>query len=445
MNAVVLAPPLHFQTFADVQEYLAEQTGRQPFDFPRDAPGTLKAADELGVGPQVAEAIELSRVLDPVIDASVERDKRTHKRRESCAVLHVPTSQPIDWRALADKEPPPRQWAITGWLGFGHVTLLVGAGGIGKTLLAQQVSSCLALAKNFIDEIREPRRVLMWCCEDDHDELWRRQQAIAAWMGVGLDAFAENLHIVARHGLDNAVATTEFGRLMLTPLLRELHQQAEDLSADVVILDNAAQIFGGSENDRHQVTAFVNALHGALPGCAILLLAHPARSAGSEFSGSSAWENTARTRLYLGDRLPDEKADPDAPSAEDVRFLARRKANYSVKDYRRFTFRDHVLVPEAIEAAGGMVGALRDQAADRIVLEGLTKLRARGIRATEGQRSPDFLPALLIAYKFAEGRTRSELAAAMRRLVIDGSIEKAVVGRYEGNRSQKLGLQVVHK
>lgn len=334
----------------------------------------------------------------------------------------------IDWRALSTREPPLRRWAIRGWIGFGHVSLLAGVGGIGKTLMAQQIASALALGRRVIDEVQGPISSLLWACEDDRDELWRREVAIARWLDAPLDAFADGLHIQARHGLENTLASAEYGRLLFSPLLAELREQAEDLRAEVVILDNVAQLYGANENDRHQVTAFCNALSGALPGRAVLLLAHPARSAGSEFSGSSAWEAVARTRLYMGDHLPDQKPDQTEEPQADVRFLARRKANYSDRDWRRFTYRDGVLVPDVVEAQGGILAHLREQAAERAVMAGLKRLQGMGLNATDGSTSPRFLPKLLIEYRLADGRSKRELADAMRRLLLAGSLRRAKVG-----------------
>ncbi len=266
---------------------------------------------------------------------------------------------PLDWIDLADREPPERRWAIKGWLGFGHVTLLVGSGGIGKTLIAQQMASCMALGRSFIGEVVEPLKCLMWACEDDHDELWRRQVAISRWCKVPLQDFAERLLIVPRHGLANALVSTEFGKLTYSPLLAELEEQAKDTAAEVVILDNVGQLYGGGENDRHAVTAFLNALSGALPGRALLLLAHPSRSSGSEFSGSSAWENVARTRLYLGATLPGDKPSEDTEAQENVRYLARRKANYSPRDWRRMTYANGALTPDDVDPMAGVVASIR--------------------------------------------------------------------------------------
>jgi hypothetical protein len=203
-----------------------------------------------------------------------------------------------------------------------------------------------------------------------------------------------------------------------------------------VILDNAGQLYGGGENDRHTVTAFLNTLSGALYGRAILLLAHPSRTAGSEFSGSSAWENVARTRLYLGATLPGEKPDPEATPEDNVRYLARRKANYSSKDWRKFTFEDGALRQDENDSGSGdgILGHIREQAAERIVLEGLKRLAELGLAPTESPTSRRYLPRLLHDYKLAEGHTRDTLADAIRRLMLAGRLRRAQVGKDDYRR-----------
>lgn len=346
-----------------------------------------------------------------------------------------PVSDPLDWPALAPLTPPERRWAIKGWVGFGHVTLLVGQGGIGKTLLAQQMASCLALGREFVAEIPQRLNCLMWACEDDHDELWRRQLAISRWCKAGLEEFHEGLTIVPRHGLDNAIVSTDFGKLLYSPLIETLRQQANDTKADVVILDNVAQLYGASENDRHAVTAFLNALAGALQGKAIILLAHPSRSTGSEFSGSSAWENTARTRLYLGATLPGSKAEPDANPDDNVRYLSRRKANYSPKDWRRMTYADGALTPDPIEATGGIVGVIFKEKAERVVMAGLQKMCVMGLKPSAGRKSPYYLPRVVCEHGLNEGLESRDLEKAMRSLMTAGKLKVETLGNSKSRNS----------
>lgn len=348
---------------------------------------------------------------------------------------------PLDWPILAPLTPPERKWAIKGWFGFGHVTLLVGSGGIGKTLLAQQIGSCLALGRAFIEEVPAPFKCLMWACEDDHDELWRRQLAISRWCKAGLEEFHERLTIVPRHGLDNALVSTEYGRLLFSPLITQLSEQAKDVAADVVILDNVAQLYGGNENDRHAVTAFLNALAGALQGKAILLLAHPSRSQGSEFSGSSAWENTARTRLYLGATLPGAKIDVEASTDDAVRYLSRRKANYSPKDWRRMAYADGTLTPDEV-SGNGIIGIINKEKSARIVLSGLRKLSLTGLHPSAGKRSPYYLPSLIVEHKLNEDVSSSDLSQAMRDLMTEGKLKVETIGKSNNRNSIKALVEV---
>lgn len=349
----------------------------------------------------------------------------------------------LDWRELAKREPPARVWALAWWIAFRVPTLLVGAGGAGKTLLLLQIGACLALAHRFIDEIPQALRVLLWCCEDDHDELWRRMSTIARWLGVDLEAFADRFIIVPRLGMDNTLFTSEFGRPIFTAAFEDLRAQAADHGAQVILLDNSAQLYGGDENSRHDVTTFLNGLMGAHRERAVILAAHPSRQSGSEFSGSSAWENAVRTRLYLGRTLPDQQRNEDEDSDDAVRYLSRRKSNYSPRDWRRVTFKDGVLVPDEIEAGGGLMNSLRKQKAERVVIEAARRLQQMGTRMTDGSTSPQFLPKLIVEHKLSEGCTKRELADAMRQAMLDGKLTRGVVGKYQ-NRLPMHGLMVVN-
>jgi RecA-family ATPase len=350
---------------------------------------------------------------------------------------------PLDWKALAEKgDPPTRRWVDEGWVGLGHPALVVGAPGAGKSHLLQNAGTHWCLGRKFLGEVPAAHKVLIFNCEDEPDELWRRQSQIAASLKLPLSAFADKLFICARHGLDNALVDVTYGKLMMTPLLGELREMANDLAVRVVILDNIAHLFGGNENDRHHVTVFVNAVAGALPGCAVILVGHPARSIGSEFSGSSAWEAVTRTRLYLGSHLPDQKPAADEEPDDDVRYLARRKANYSAKDWRRFTFRAGVLVPDSVDPSSGMVAVLRERGAERVVLHGLQRLIAMKLDASEASSTRRYLPTMLLEFKLNEGMSKAELAQAMRRLMTSGAIMRAEIGRY-ANRAPKFGLTPV--
>ena len=88
-----------------------------------------------------------------------------------------------------------------------------------------------------------------------------------------------------------------------------------------------------------------------------------------------------------------------------------------------------------------MVGHLREQHTEKVVIEAIQKLSGMGIHAAEGQRSPQYLPKLILEYKLGNGQTKPELATAMRKLLTDGKITKSIVGK-NANRTPKEGLVI---
>jgi RecA-family ATPase len=353
--------------------------------------------------------------------------------------------RPMDWTKLEQDRPPERTWKIDHWLTTGP-TLLAGAGGIGKTLIAQTIATALVIGQNFVDEIAEPYRVLFWACEDEHDELWRRQVAICDYFGISLASLKDKLIIEPRLGCDNTLYSMVFGRPAWTPLKDELRDQVNDYKADTVFLDNIAQTYGANENDRHHVTTFVNGIIGVGgPTFSPILMGHPSRGVGSEFSGSSAWENAVRMRWYMGAHLPDQepKEGEEADLDPNIRYLAKRKTNYSVKDYRKLVWSDGVFKPEKQENGFSerYNYPLRKEGAIGCVLFALRKFNEQGMRVTEGKNSPDYLPKVMRTAKLAQDYTQKELAEAMVGLRLDGRIKQTKVGTYP-NRSPMSGLAV---
>lgn len=350
------------------------------------------------------------------------------------------THRYLHWPALAGVAPPPFDWLLEHWLSW-HPTLLAGRGGIGKSLLAQQLGTALACGLPTWCQAVEPVKVLYWACEDDHDQLWRRQAMICEHLQIGFDRLTE-FRVDARHGLENTLVSTEFGRPLWTGQIELLRQQVNDLGTDVLILDNLGHTFGANENIRHDVTLFVNGIVGLVtdrPFCPILL-GHPSKATNSEYSGSTAWENAVRMRWYLDDKLPDQHADPELKPDPDYRVLAKRKTNYTRMDYVQFRFADGVLVPDQPdESAPGLMQNLRKRGTTRIVLAAITKLAAVRIfgNNTSGRY---FLPHLIIENKLAEGRSKFELADAMRELVMDKKIEMVALGK-DGKGRPISGLQ----
>lgn len=347
----------------------------------------------------------------------------------------------IDWADVARNPPPPREWAIEGWLPIGSMTVLAGRGGIGKTLVMQQLASCLAMQHDFVGAIQQPRTALQWCAEDDADELKRRQIDIAQWLDKPIGLFQNKLYVEPLAGIDCALAELSNGNLRLTKNATMLWEQINDLRINVFMLDNIAHLYGGNENDRHQVTLFMNALTGIClrARCAGILAGHPAKSSESEFSGSTAWENAVRSRWYLS-RTPPDVDDKDAEQDSTVRYLAKRKANYSALDCLRLTYLNGVLAPDIEPAENSpFLRNMVSQKAQSIVLAAVKKLADMSIFSSEKSRAGNFLPKLIKEYNLSQGMHRSELERSMRQLIVDGKLTIEPVGKYD-NGMPRAGL-----
>ena len=350
--------------------------------------------------------------------------------------------KPLAWSDLKGNIPPPREWAVEQWLPQGTVSLLAGRGGIGKTLLAQTVATCMAKRLNYFADTPKPLRVLMWAGEDDHNELWRRQLDICAWAGLGLEDLDGQLILHPYASSDLTLAGVGFSQLLQTPVMEELREQVADYRADYVILDSVARIFGGNENDRHQVTTFVSWLSAACGKAGVCLLGHPGKAAGAEYSGSTAWEGSVRARLYLGERLPDAEPDEDEEPDSAVRYLARRKANYAATDWVKLEYSRGVLMTTRNydEPDDRPVGKPNGEYQTESVLRAVRALAMRGIYGNPGTRSGEYLPRLAKQYDLLDRMSEKAFATAMRKLILDGRLVSAEVGRYP-NRSPKLGLK----
>jgi RecA-family ATPase len=274
---------------------------------------------------------------------------------------------PREWSGA----PPARRWIVRDWIPRGTVTALYGDGGVGKSLLAQQLLTSTALSLPWLGMETSGGRALGIMCEDDDDELHRRQTAINASLGVEM-AHLENLRLVSRVGENNVVMTfaqrTGIGEL--TEAFYRIDRTCAQLRPALVVGDTIADFFGGSEIDRGHVRQFVQNAWGNIArkhDCAVLLCGHPSASGintGSGTGGSTAWSNTVRSRLYLSRPPAKDGEEPDP----DARMLARMKANYAPRQAEvNLRYIDGVLMER--DAAGGGRPTLEWPEIDKIFTE----------------------------------------------------------------------------
>ena len=294
--------------------------------------------------------------------------------------------------AFKGLNPPTRRWGVPDWIPYGVVTGLYGDGGVGKSLLSQQLQTGTALGSSWIGLPVDQVASLGVYCEDSRDELWRRQDDINGTYATGNDAL-ELAHWMPRLGEDNILMTfTHRGVGELTVFHRHVLEAALDLKARLVIIDTASDSFGGSENDRGQVRQFVQRALGGIAlkiDGALICCAHPSRygiSSGEGDSGSTGWSNAFRSRACLS-RL---KGDQDEEIDADIRQITRKKANFAgIGDTIKLRWRNGVLVPEGPPS-------ISRPAVEDVFLALLDAVTAEGQRASPNLRAGNYAPALFM-------------------------------------------------
>lgn len=231
----------------------------------------------------------------------------------------IPTRQFIDTARLL----PQRQ-----------VILLNGDGGVGKSLLALQLAVAVASGTPWIGLTVATGPVIYLSAEDDRDELHMRLVEICTAEGVDL-AGLHTLYTVPMAG-KNAVLAQEQrnGGMRPTDLFDELEREVAARSPVLVTLDNLADTYSGNENNRSSAQQFIGMLRGLAMrhDTTVLLLGHPSlsgRASGTGESGSTAWNNSVRSRLYL--QVPE---GVDALDQPDLRLLEAKKGNYAPRGGR---------------------------------------------------------------------------------------------------------------
>ena len=321
----------------------------------------------------------------------------------------------IDPTNLAGVPVPDRRWIVDDWLGYGYVTALYGNGGVGKTLLAQILMTATATGLPWLGRRVEPCRSLALFCEDDPDELQRRQDRINRALGCGFSELGA-MRWISGSGADNAFCGfDQRGSMTIFPRFCEIELAALAHGADLIVVDNAADVFAGNENDRGQVRRFVNLLAGLAMRCeaAVLLLAHPSRAglaSGAIDGGSTAWHNSVRARWTLAP----EAGEDGAPS--DGLILSRPKANYApgTDATIRLRWAGGVLSPADAPAAGGHVARA---ACEQVFMTLLARCESAGLMLSESRNAANFAPRIMAKRPDRNGYGKKEFETAMHALI----------------------------
>ena len=245
----------------------------------------------------------------------------------------------LDWPSLG--QPKTREWLIDGWLPRGRLTMFSGWGGLGKSRLALQILAALEWrppasyvwpSKQNQPQTPKVRPIIhrehdfgvLASWEDEQGEVHRRINDISqSWYTQPMNQFVMdrtayiNLRgrgpLWAPLGISGHISTMG-GH---TDLAKRLRGLCEDKGATLLVIDSAAAAYGGDENARALVRAFLGDwdMWAEESGCTILLIGHPPKS-GAVFSGSTDWHNAVRNLWSLAEEHEPVKkgATPGIPA-----------------------------------------------------------------------------------------------------------------------------------
>lgn len=353
----------------------------------------------------------------------------------AAAKPRLATVNPASWAGLP---LPERHWLIDQWMLTTGTTYLTGKGSVGKSLIAQQAMTALASGQKLLGQPVKRVRSAYITAEDDVDELHRRQNAINQALGITMRDLDGWLHLASLKG--RSAALVSFGsETTILPLFEEISGMIAVTGIEAMALDNVAHLLAGNENDRYVVSAFIGICDrlADLMNGAVLLIGHP-NKAGAEFSGSTAWENAVRSRLYL-----DTASERDGYIDPDSRTLSRSKFNYGPKgDALTFRWHKGAFVCED-DLPSDYVAQMAHAAS--IVQENDRFLECLDAAIAQGRNVSHAVGSNHAAKVFASmpesrGMPKEAFERAMNRLLSLGDIEANQPVQKYSNRTVKYGL-----
>jgi hypothetical protein len=220
-----------------------------------------------------------------------------------------PLLKPVSVLDVLTNPSPPPEFVWDGYIPRGVVTMLGAHGGTGKSTIALMLAVCAALGRPLFGAEVKPCKVLFVSLEDSGAIARHRLANICKLWSIDPLALVDRLHIVDGTEYPELFSAESRGAGLLTDTYREMSAIVQAEGIGLVIVDNASDAYGGDEIQRRQVRAFIRALAmvGKPTNAGCLLLAHvdkntsKARTAegGEGYSGSTAWHNSARSRLFL--------------------------------------------------------------------------------------------------------------------------------------------------
>lgn len=329
------------------------------------------------------------------------------EREEPQGPLLTPVSV---FDVLTAPSPPPR-FVWNGYLPRGVVSMLGAHGGTGKSYIALMLAVAVATGRPLFGVDTERVPVVFVSLEDAGHVVRHRLAHICREWGIAPD---ELTGLQVLDGTDNPELFASTGRDAGTTTRSYTELCTLAKGAGLVIVDNASDAYGGDEIQRRQVRAFIRSLGWIARDNdgAVLLLAHVdkntsrARKAegGEGYSGSTAWHNSVRSRLYM------------TRDAQGALLLEHQKINHGKLREPVHLFWPSDGLPQVDLPPTGVVAHIADRVHTQALLKLIAEYAERGEHITTATTSRTHAAKLLAGEStYPKGLKPAEVFDLLRR------------------------------
>ena len=282
---------------------------------------------------------------------------------------------------------PQRQWIVAGAILKGYVSIIIGPGGVGKSVYTLVLAILVAgrgtrSETDLTGPVKRYARTLVINNEDNGDELERRIAAVMSLYDIQSSELNGQFFYESGYGAKRLICeeTTE-GEVIRAPFVNKLlgYIQAHDI--EMIVVDPFVSTHRSNENDNSKIDDVVQVYKNiaAVTGCAIILVHHTRKTSGDEIPtiessrGGKALSDGCRAGGIVY-QIPQSDKRLFGLSDDEARGVIRiddGKNNYAMQGAGVYFKLESVKIPN-----GDWVGVPR-----RIELE--EKVKDRGCRVAE--------------------------------------------------------------